>query len=59
MDYRNVIAKLEENKRKLEKKLENKDLSKEEYESIKHSLENYDYIIQLTEMNRFERGFVE
>nr|WP_295972513.1 DUF3896 family protein [uncultured Bacillus sp.] len=59
MDYRNVIAKLEENKRKLEKKLENKDLSKEEHESIKHSLENYDYIIQLTEMNRFERGFVE
>lgn len=59
MDYQNVIAKLEENKRKLTERLENKNLPKEEYESIMHSIENYDYIIQLTEMNHFERGFAE
>ncbi|MBB6446691.1 DUF3896 family protein [Bacillus benzoevorans] len=59
MDYLNVIAKLEENKRKLTEKLEDNTLPKEEYELIMHSIENYDYIIQLTEMNHFERGFAE
>lgn len=59
MDYHYIIAKLEEDKRKLTEKLENKDLPKAEYETIKHSIENYDYIIQLTEMNHFERGILQ
>ena len=58
MNYQDVITRLEENKINLTKKLENKNLAKEEYESIQHSIENYDYIIELTEMNHFERGFV-
>lgn len=59
MDYQNIIEKLETEKKMLAAKLENKNLPEEEYEAIKHSIENYDYIIQLTEMNRFERGFVQ
>jgi predicted transcriptional regulator YdeE len=59
MDYQYIIAKLEDDKRKLTEKLENKELPKTEYETIKHSIENYDYIIQLTEMNHFERGIAQ
>lgn len=56
MNYQDVIAKLEEYKHSLSKKLANKDLSKKEYEMIQHEIENYDYIIELTDMNHFERG---
>lgn len=57
MNYKDIIVILEENKRNLIKKLEMKDLSKEEYESIQNSINNYDYIIELTEMNHYERGY--
>jgi hypothetical protein len=56
MNYTDIISKLEENKRKLMERLENKDLTKEEYESVQNSINNYNYIIELTEMNHFERG---
>ncbi|MEC1772282.1 DUF3896 family protein, partial [Schinkia azotoformans] len=56
MNYRDIIVNLEENKRKLVERLEKKDLTREEYESIQNSIQNYDYIIELTEMNHFERG---
>ncbi len=36
--------------------LEGKNLSKEQMDSIQHSIDNYNYIIELTEMNHFERG---
>lgn len=58
MNYNDIIGNLEENKRKLMERLEKKDLSKEEYESVQNSINNYDYIIELTEMNHFERGFI-
>ncbi len=58
MNYTDIIGNLEENKRKLMERLEKKDLSKEEYESVQNSINNYDYIIELTEMNHFERGFM-
>lgn len=58
MNYKDIIGNLEENKRKLMERLEKKDLSREEYESLQNSIYNYDYIIELTEMNHFERGFV-
>lgn len=57
MNYKDIIVNLEENKRKLIERLENKDLAKEEHELVQNSINNYDYIIELTEMNHFERGF--
>ncbi|MBI0579126.1 DUF3896 family protein [Neobacillus cucumis] len=56
MDYLEVISIIEKNKLNLVKMLEGKDLSKEQMDSIQHSIDNYNYIIELTEMNHFERG---
>ncbi|WP_458413114.1 DUF3896 family protein [Schinkia sp. CFF1] len=58
MNYREIINKIEKDKTDLIKRLENKNLTKEEFESIKHSIDNYDYIIELAEMNHFERGAI-
>ena len=56
MNYLEIKEKLEASKFELLKKMENKNLSKEELEILKMSLDNIDYIIELTEMNHFERG---
>lgn len=56
MNYEEIIAKLKENREKSAKMLESGELSKEELESIKKTIDNYNYIIELTEMNHFERG---
>ncbi len=56
MNYSDIIGNLEENKRKLMERLKQKDLTREEYESVQNSIQNYDYILELTEMNHFERG---
>ncbi|MFD0829403.1 DUF3896 family protein [Neobacillus sp. M.A.Huq-85] len=56
MDYLEVISIIEKNKLNLVKMLEGRDLSKEQMDSIQHSIDNYNYIIELTEMNHFERG---
>ncbi|HHY73364.1 MAG TPA: DUF3896 family protein [Bacillus bacterium] len=58
MDYRQIITKIENDKINLIKMLDNKNLSKEEYESIKRAIDNYDYIIEVAEMNHYERGAV-
>lgn len=58
MNYQDVIEILEENKINLTKVLANNNLPKEEYEMIQQTIDNYNYIIELTEMNHFERGFV-
>ncbi|WP_026576197.1 DUF3896 family protein [Bacillus sp. UNC438CL73TsuS30] len=56
MDYLEVISIIEKNKLNLVKMLEGKNLSKEQMDTIQHSIDNYNYIIELTEMNHFERG---
>ena len=56
MDYLEVISIIEKNKLNLVKMLEGKNLSKAQLDSIQHSIDNYNYIIELTEMNHFERG---
>jgi hypothetical protein len=58
MKYTEVKEKLEASKLELVKKLKNPSLTKEEYETIKKSIDNYDYIIELTDMNHFERGAI-
>jgi hypothetical protein len=58
MNYLEVKEKLEASKLELVKKLQNPNLTKDEYETIKKSIDNYDYIIELTDMNHFERGAI-
>ncbi len=58
MNYIEVKEKLEATKLDLVKKLKNPNLTKEEFETIKKSIDNYDYIIELTDMNHFERGAI-
>lgn len=58
MNYIEVKEKLEATKLDLVKKLKNPNLAKEEFETIKKSIDNYDYIIELTDMNHFERGAI-
>jgi hypothetical protein len=58
MDYKEVMTFLEEMKLSLENKLQDKNLSPEEREEIQRSIVNYDYIIELTDMNHYERGSV-
>jgi hypothetical protein len=58
MNYQEVKEILETKKLELIKRMENPDISKEEIELIKISLANYDYILELTDMNHFGRGIV-
>jgi hypothetical protein len=58
MKYQEVKEKLEASKLELMNKIKNNDLSKNELDSIKLAIDNYDYIIELTDMNHFERGKV-
>lgn len=57
MHYQETKEILEAAKLDLLKKLEKQNLSMEEKEKIQLSIMNYDYIIELTDMNHFERGF--
>ncbi|WP_077213096.1 DUF3896 family protein [Bacillus dakarensis] len=56
MEYQEVIERLEGLKLQLVGKLQNPNLSLEEKEDIQKSITNYDYIIELTNMNHYERG---
>ncbi len=56
MNYQEVKEKLEASKLELINKMKNKDLSKDELENLKRAIDNYNYIIELTDMNHFERG---
>lgn len=56
MDYRETKERLEALKRDLTLKLENPETPKEEIEKLQKSIDNYEYILELTEMNHYERG---
>jgi Protein of unknown function (DUF3896) len=58
MNYQEVKEKLEASKLELMKKLEDPNLSNDEKQNILKSLDNYEYIIELTDMNHFERGII-
>ncbi|MFB6467777.1 DUF3896 family protein [Cytobacillus sp. Hz8] len=57
MDYFEVKSQLTAKIQDLNKKLENNQLTVEDHDSIKRSIYNYQYILELTDMNHFERGF--
>lgn len=56
MNYQEVKKILEASKLDLLKKMKNPNMSKEELDAIRHSIDNYEYMIELTDMNHFERG---
>ncbi|MDA1601670.1 DUF3896 family protein [Bacillus cereus] len=56
-DYNATKKYLEGKKRQLCNKLSSKQLSKKEREQLKLEIDNYEYILNLVEMNHYERGF--
>ncbi|AIE79190.1 DUF3896 domain-containing protein [Bacillus anthracis] len=56
-DYNATKKYLDEKKQQLCNKLSNMHLSKKEREQLKLEIDNYDYILNLVEMNHYERGF--
>ncbi|WP_079505195.1 DUF3896 family protein [Mesobacillus jeotgali] len=56
MDYLEVKSQLENLQMKLANKLQHPDLSAVEKNELQKAIANYDYIIELTCMNHFERG---
>lgn len=58
MNYQEVKSQLEALQMTLMTKMQNPDLTLDEKEAILRSIANYEYIIELTCMNHFERGKV-
>ncbi|TPV46859.1 DUF3896 family protein [Bacillus dicomae] len=56
-DYYATKKYLEEKKELLCNKLSSMHLSKKEREQLKLEIDNYEYIINVVEMNHYERGF--
>ena len=56
MEYKKTKEELEGLRLELVNKMNNPNLSVEEKKSIEKSIDNYDYIIELTDMNHYERG---
>ncbi|CAM3900270.1 hypothetical protein BAQ48_02890 [Bacillus luti] len=56
-DYHATKKYLELKKQNLNKKLSDRKLSGKEHEHIKREIDNYEYILDLVEMNHYERGF--
>ncbi|MFX3623553.1 MAG: DUF3896 family protein [Ectobacillus sp.] len=55
-NYHEIKEKLEGQKQDLLTKLKNTALTDKERETIQMSIDNYQYILDLVEMNYFERG---
>ncbi|WP_462413292.1 DUF3896 family protein [Neobacillus sp. Marseille-QA0830] len=58
MEYQEVKEVLEGMRQDLLRKLEDASLTKEDKINIQKSIYNYEYIIELTDMNHFERGLM-
>jgi hypothetical protein len=58
LEYKEIKQQLEATKQRLINKLQNPNLSTGEREDLQKTIINYDYILELTEMNHFERGMV-
>jgi hypothetical protein len=56
MDYLEVKSQLEALQMRLASKMQNPNLSIDEKTELQRAIANYDYIIELTCMNHFERG---
>jgi len=58
MDYLEIKSHLEKLQMQLANKMQHPDLSIDEKNELQRTIANYDYIIELTCMNHFERGSV-
>lgn len=58
MDYLEIKSQLEALQMQLANKIQNPDLSIDEKIELQKAIDNYDYIIELTCMNHFERGTI-
>ncbi|CAM3897983.1 DUF3896 family protein [Mesobacillus thioparans] len=56
MNYQEIKSHLEAMQMQLANKMQNPNLSIDEKAELKRAIANYDYIIELTCMNHFERG---
>ncbi|KML41206.1 hypothetical protein VL14_12035 [Cytobacillus firmus] len=56
MNYLEIKKKLEAAKQELEIKMHGQAASESEKETLQKRIDNYEYMIELTEMNHFERG---
>ncbi|MBS8266529.1 DUF3896 domain-containing protein [Mesobacillus boroniphilus] len=56
MNYQEVKSQLEALQMQLANKMQNPNLSIDEKTELLNAIANYDYIIELTCMNHFERG---
>ncbi|MBM6644986.1 DUF3896 family protein [Bacillus sp. RIT 809] len=56
-DYHTTKKHLELKKEQLCNKLSSMKLSEKEREQLKLEIDNYEYILNLVEMNHYERGF--
>ncbi|MGM0777126.1 MAG: DUF3896 family protein [Bacillota bacterium] len=56
MNYLEIKKKLEAAKQELEIKMHDQAASESEKETLQMRIDNYEYMIELTEMNHFERG---
>ncbi|WP_174732106.1 DUF3896 family protein [Mesobacillus harenae] len=56
MNYHEVKEKLEAAKQELILKMQDPNLLAEEKETIQKSIANYEYMLELTDMNHFGRG---
>ena len=56
-DYHATKKYVEEKKQQLCTKLSSIHLSKKEREQLKLEIDNYEYILNVVEMNHYERGF--
>ncbi|WP_404322188.1 DUF3896 domain-containing protein [Cytobacillus firmus] len=56
MNYLEIKKKLEAAKQELEIKMHGQAASDSEKDTLRKRIDNYEYMIELTEMNHFERG---
>lgn len=56
MNYLEIKKKLEAAKQELEIKMHGQAVSDSEKDTLQKRIDNYEYMIELTEMNHFERG---
>ncbi|MCM3707290.1 MULTISPECIES: DUF3896 family protein [Cytobacillus] len=56
MNYLEIKKKLEAAKQELEMKLQDQAAPESEKGALQKRIENYEYMIELTDMNHFERG---
>ncbi|MBX9976344.1 DUF3896 family protein [Cytobacillus firmus] len=56
MNYLEIKKKLEDAKQELLMKMHDPAVSGREKETLQKKIDNYEYMIELTDMNHFERG---